>query len=81
MNAMKHGVHFADAVPVLTDELALTIHEERADEDRRVSLGTDALGRLLVIVYSWTPECIRMISARKATRRERRQYGGGTNEA
>jgi uncharacterized protein len=39
-----------------------------------VTLATDALGRLLVIVYTWREERIRLISARKTTRRERKQY-------
>jgi len=36
----------------------------------------DALGRILVLVYTWREDNIRMISARKATEKERKQYGG-----
>ena len=50
-NQRKHGVDFADAVTVLTDEMALTIANERSDEEERfVTLGTDASGKILVVV-------------------------------
>ena len=75
-NLEKHGIDFADAVAVFLDELAVTIPDDRADEERFITLGTDALGRLLVLVYTWRGENIRLISARRATRRERRQYEG-----
>jgi uncharacterized DUF497 family protein len=73
-NRAKHGVDFADAATVLTDDLALTRPDEGHDEDRSVTLGMDALGRVLVVVYSWQGDEIRLISARKATSSERRQY-------
>ena len=76
-NARKHGVDFADAVTVLDDEMAITIPDPAADEEERfVTLGTDAVGRLLVVVYSWREERIRLISARRATGRERQAYEG-----
>jgi len=76
-NLHKHGVRFADAVSVFSDELALTAADDFAEEERFVTLGTDAFGRLLVVVYTWRSEqCIRLISARKATRHERTQYEG-----
>ena len=74
-NLTKHGVDFADAALVLEDPVALTRHDQDAEgEERFVSLGTDPLGRLLVVV--WTPRGgrIRLISARRATAAERRQY-------
>ena len=70
----KHGVDFADAVTALTDELGLTVPEGHADEDRFVTVGADALGRVLVVAYTWRGDEVRLISARKATRAERRQY-------
>jgi hypothetical protein len=73
-NLEKHNVDFADAVTVLDDDLAITIRDETSGEERFVTLGTDALGRLLVVVYTWREDCIRIISARKATPRERRRY-------
>jgi uncharacterized DUF497 family protein len=77
MNLQKHGISFADAVAVFSDEFALTVADDFADEERFITLGTDAFGRLLVISYTWRGEhTIRMISARKATRPERTQYEG-----
>jgi uncharacterized DUF497 family protein len=73
-NLRKHGVDFADAVTVLDDEMALTRSEDSPGEDRSVTVGVDALGRLLVVVYTWRGEEIRVISARRATPAERRVY-------
>lgn len=75
-NLRKHGVDFADAETALRDELAMTMPDRDAEEERFVTLGMDALGRLLVVVYEWRKDEVRMISARKATRAERRQYEG-----
>ena len=73
-NLGKHGVRFADAVTVLEDETALTVPDEHADEPRFATVGLDAQARVLVVVYPWRDDVIRIISARKATKRERRQY-------
>ncbi len=75
-NLNKHGVDFADAVTVLDDEIALTVRDERPGEDRYVTIGMDAIGQLLVVVYAWRGERVRIISARKATPRERKSYEG-----
>lgn len=75
-NLRKHGVDFADAATVFIDDLALTIPDDTLDEERFVSIGKDELGRVLVVVYAWRGEDIRIISARKANRRERKQYEG-----
>lgn len=75
LNARKHGVQFADAVAVLEDEQALTMRDPFPhDEERWVTLGLDALGRALVVVYAWRGERVRVISARKATASERSRY-------
>jgi uncharacterized DUF497 family protein len=75
INLRKHDVDFADAGTVLHDERAITVSEEGSDEeDRFVTLGMDALGRVLVVVYTWREDRPRLISARNATARERRQY-------
>ena len=73
-NWRKHGVDFVDAVMALYDERALTLPDPAPDEERFVTLGLDAFGRILVVVYTWRDDRIRLISARKATARERRQY-------
>lgn len=73
-NLRKHGIDFADAVSVFSDDLAITIPDERFDEERFVTIGVDAFGRVLVVVYTLRDDEIRIISARKATRQERQQY-------
>jgi hypothetical protein len=75
-NLRKHRIDFADAATALNDDLALTIPDSHPREERFVSVAMDALGRVLVIVYSWRNDQVRLISARKATRSERRQYEG-----
>lgn len=80
-NREKHGVSFPDAVAVLEDEFALTIPDDHAGEERFVTIGEDAFGRVLVVVYTYRGEdTIRLISARPATRRERRLYREGTHD-
>lgn len=74
-NLRSHGVDFADAATVLSDDMAITIIDDSEDdEERHVTLGLDALGRCLVVVYTWRGEKARLISARKATKSERRRY-------
>jgi len=77
-NRQKHRVDFADAATVLSDELATTVRDDSTDEDRCVTMGADALGRVLVVVYAWAEDGIRLIAARKTTKKERRQYEEGT---
>ncbi len=76
-NLRKRGIDFADAATVLYDELAITVPNDHPEEDRFVTLGMDAIGRVLVAVYTWRGDRARLISARHATRRERRQYEEG----
>jgi hypothetical protein len=77
-NLRKHGIDFADAATVFYDDNAITmIDDSTDDEDRFVSLGFDALGQILVVVFTWRDGRPRLISARRATRHERRQYEGG----
>lgn len=73
-NLRKHGIDFADAVSVFSDDLAITIPDERFDEERFITIGIDAFGRVLVVVYTMRGDVIRLISARQATRREQQQY-------
>ncbi len=76
-NLRKHGIDFADAVLVFSDDLAITISDERSNEERFVTIGIDALGRALVVVYTYRGTEIRLISARSATRQERQHYEEG----
>jgi uncharacterized protein len=72
---VKHGVSFPDAEAVLFDPNGITREDEDAEgEQRYVTLGLDALGRVLVVVYTYRGDTIRIISARKATRNEVRTY-------
>jgi len=75
-NLRKHGIDFADAMTVFSDELAITIPDDHPDEERYVTIGMDALGRVLVIVFTWRGANIRLISARKADKFEFEQYQG-----
>ena len=76
-NLRKHGVRFADAVTALEDARTISVRDEGQDEERWTSIGMDSLGRILVVVYTWRDERVRLISARPATRREARQYEEG----
>jgi uncharacterized DUF497 family protein len=77
-NLKKHGVQFADAETVLFDPSALTREDiESEGEQRFVTIGTATLGQILVVVYTYRGEDVRLISARSATRRERMQYEKG----
>ena len=76
-NLRKHGVRFADAVTALEDERAISVRDEMENEERWITIGMDSLARILVVVYTWRNEQIRLISARPATRRETRQYEVG----
>ena len=74
-NFAKHGVHFADALSALEDDFALTIKDSTSEEEERwITLGTNSLGRLVVVVYTWREDNVRLISARRATVREKAQY-------
>ena len=74
----KHGISFEEAETVFVDENALLIHDpdHSGEEDRFVLLGLSAKLRMLVVnhCYQKKDEVIRIISARKATRMERKQY-------
>jgi uncharacterized DUF497 family protein len=74
-NIRKHGIHFADAAATLEDEFASTVGDDSdPDEERFVSLGLDGLLRLLVVVYTYRGDNVRIISARLAEPRERESY-------
>jgi uncharacterized DUF497 family protein len=77
-NLRVHGIEFAVAVGVFEDENALTIEDFDAEGEQRFrSLGMDGLGRLLVVVYTYRGEKIRLISAWKASRKQEKQYAQG----
>lgn len=77
-NEQKHGVSFEEAQTVFfaDDALLYDDPDHSQDEDRFLLLGPSARLRLLIVVHCYreADEVIRIISARKATRRERRVY-------
>ena len=78
VNLAKHGVDFSDVVAVFEDDLALTRPDPDAhDEARFVTLGLDGLGRHAVVVFTEGEDVIRIISARLASRQERKTYESG----
>ncbi|MBV8896735.1 MAG: BrnT family toxin [Acidobacteriaceae bacterium] len=76
-NYRKHGVRFGEAQHVLSDDHALTTvdNESDPDEERFVTLGMGNKGRLLVVVYTYRADNIRIVSARVAERHEAQEYG------
>jgi uncharacterized DUF497 family protein len=74
-NLRKHGVSFAHAEQALRDEMAVTVEDpDSVEEQRFITLGMDALGRVLVVVHTPRGGRTRVISARKASRGELEQY-------
>jgi len=77
-NLKKHSVRFSDAEMVLFDPNAMTREDIESEGERRfITVGMDSSGRILVVVYTYRGEDIRLISARSATKRERMQYEEG----
>ena len=77
-NRRKHGIGFAEAQTVFYDDLALVLDDDAHSgyEERFILLGMSGLLRLLVVCHCYRDACgiIRIISARKASGSERRQY-------
>lgn len=75
-NFIKHGVSFNEATTVFKDELSITIHDPAHSdmEDRFVEIGNSCQNRILIVIYTERGDKIRIISARQATRKEKRHY-------
>ena len=75
-NLTRHGVPFPEAVTAFADPWSITVRDpdHSAAEERFVLLGHSQRDRLLVVVHTERGDAIRLISARLATRRERRRY-------
>ena len=74
-NLRKHRVSFAHAEQALRDPAAVTIEDPDSEgEQRFVTLGMDALGRILVVVHTPRGDLTRLISAREASRSEAELY-------
>jgi uncharacterized DUF497 family protein len=78
-NERKHGVTFIGAMTIFGDPLSVTGYDPRHadDEDRFLTMGTSVDGRLLVVSHTDRGDTVRIISARVATRRERKDYEDG----
>ncbi len=79
-NEKKHGISFSEAKTVFSDENAKVIHdpEHSEDEDRFIILGLSTEARALVVCHCYRERdsVIRIVSARKATKKESKQYRG-----
>lgn len=74
-NLAKHGVSFADVEPAFFDEFALSMVDRYSEsEERFLLVGRDALSRVITVCYTYRADAIRVISARPATKSERREY-------
>ncbi len=75
-NESKHGVSFDDAKTVVANPLAVIFDDEESsgDEIREIIIGHSFKGHLLVISFTERENSVRIISARKATRNERKEY-------
>jgi len=77
-NFQKHRIRFSDAESVLYDPMALTVEDHDIEEEKRfVTVGSDSMGRIVLVVYTYRKNKIRLISARKTTPSERKHYEEG----
>ena len=77
LNARNHGVTFEEAATVFSDPLALIIEDVGHPENARIIGESEALRILLVVFVERDEDVLRLISARRATRHERRRYEEG----
>ena len=74
-NFRKHGISFAHAEQALLDPMSYTIEDPDSQSEKRfITLGMDALGRVLVVIHTQRGERTRPISARRASRGEANRY-------
>jgi uncharacterized DUF497 family protein len=80
LNVEKHGVSFQEAATVFNDPLSVTFPDpdHSIGENRYVIIGVSRVGQLLVVAHTDRGEKVRIISARRATRQERRFYEEGS---
>jgi uncharacterized protein len=78
-NLRKHQISFEEAESVFDDPLAITLSDElhSFDEKRFVTVGESKIGRLILVCHTIGKESVRIISARKPTRGERKDYEHG----
>ena len=78
-NIRKHGVSFDEAASVFLDQLAVSGQDpdHSVGESRYITFGMSSLGRMLSVSHTYRPGGIRIISARRVTRNERKLYEEG----
>lgn len=77
-NLTKHGISFSDVELAFYDQYAISMPDPGASTEKRfILVGMDALGRIVVVVYTYRGNSIRIISARTATTSERKNYEKG----
>lgn len=81
MNLAKHGIAFDEAKTVFNDPLQVDFYDKHhsKDESRYIIIGKSALGRLLLVSYTERNTKIRLISARKTTSSEYKNYERNSN--
>ncbi len=83
-NFLKHKITFEETTTIFNDPMAITIYDEShdiKDEERWITLGISSTGKMLVVIHTYKKinnelYLIRLISSRKATKNEQRQYTG-----
>jgi uncharacterized DUF497 family protein len=78
-NLVKHGVSFHDAATVLRDPLSMTYYDpdHSDEEDRYITIGHSCSGQVLMVSHTDREDRVRIISARRTTRKERIAYEEG----
>ena len=78
-NQKKHGVSFNEAATVLGDPLSITYYDpdHSIDEERYITVGHSNIGKILIVSHTDRGQSIRIISARKVTKLERKDYEKG----
>lgn len=77
-NRLKHRVFFSEVEPVFYDPNAISFEDVNSKgETRFIVIGLDSLARLVVVVYTYRNNVIRIISARKASKAEQKIYEKG----
>ncbi len=80
LNLKNHAIGFDEAATVFTDPLARIFDDEihSSEEDREIIIGHSSKGQLLLVCFTERGDVVRMISARKTTRKERSDYEENT---
>jgi len=77
-NRLKHRIFFSEVEPVFYDPYAISLEDPDSEgEARHIVIGRDAVGRVVVVIYTYRDSVIRLISARKASKTERNIYEKG----